>query len=134
MPCALHTCMIARSLEELQIFQLAVDAADAITATLDRPAFHQDKRLKDQLRDASGNIPAHIAEGFGQKSDRHSASYLCIARGSCNEVRSHLQLAKSRKYITADECRKLSERYVHIGKGSTRLIQRLRREDRSERG
>jgi len=134
MPNAPHTCMIAKCLEDLQILQQSVDAADAITAIIERPSFHQDLSLKDQLRKASGKVPSHIAEGFGQKTDRHFASYLCIARGSCNEVRTHVQLAKFRKYITAPECRELSDRYVRIGKGTTRLIQHLRREDRKERG
>ena len=75
--------MIAKSLEDLQIFQQAVDAADAITAIVERPVFRQDLKLRDQLRNASGKVPSHIGEGFGQKTDRHFASYLCIARGTC---------------------------------------------------
>lgn len=126
--------MVFKSLEDLQIFQQAVDAADAVSNILIRPCFDRDFQLRDQLRDASDGVPSHISEGFGQKTDRHFAHYLFIARGSCNEIRSHLVVARSRKCINAAECDGICERYVRIGKGITRLIQHLRREDRKDRG
>jgi len=39
---------------------------------------------------SSSRVPALIAEGFEQKSDRHFAHYLYLARGSMKETKAHL--------------------------------------------
>jgi four helix bundle protein len=124
--------MHAKSLEELHVFQRALDAADAVSAILKRPGFPRDLALRDQLSESSSSIPSHIGEGFGQKTDRHFAHYLYMARGSCNEV--HLSVAKGRGYITPSECLELSARYVVIGKQLTKLARHLRSENRTQRG
>jgi four helix bundle protein len=126
--------MHAQNLEELHVFQRSLDAADAISALLKRPGFPRDLGLRDQLSESSSSIPSHIGEGFGQKTDRHFAHYLYIARGSCNEVRAHLSVAKGRGYITASECTELCARYVVIGKQLTKLARHLRCENRTQRG
>ena len=126
--------MIAKTLEELQVYQLALDIAAEIIAILKRPAFARDVELKNQLDEASQRIPPVIGEGFGQQSDRHFASYSYRARGSANEVRAHLAVAQQKNYITAKECADLCARYVIVGKMLTRPIQHLRRENRRLRG
>ena len=94
----------------------------------------RDPALHGQMRDCSSRIPAHIGEGFGQKTDRHFAHYLYIARGSCNEARTHLTVAKGRHYITSSEWKECCERYVRIGKMLTNLLKHLGRENRLQRG
>ena len=79
-------------------------------------------------------MPANIAEGFGQQSDRHFAKYLYIARGSSNEVRAHLFVSHDRKYLTAPELRELSDKYEEIAKMLTGLIKYLRKSNRKHRG
>jgi four helix bundle protein len=69
-------------LEDLQVFQKAIAAADEISALTDRPEFARDRDLRYQLRAASGGVPSHISEGHGLKTDRHFAHYLYIARGT----------------------------------------------------
>src|SRR4029077_16049832 len=96
--------------------------------------FWSDPELRDQLRDTASRIPSHVAEGFGQKTDRHFAHFLYIARGSCNEMRSHLTIALGRDYLTDSECRHLCGLYIVIGKQLTRLLQHLHRENRVHRG
>jgi four helix bundle protein len=126
--------MIIKSLEDLQIFQDALAAADAVSAILRRGCFREDGELRDQLAEASDRIPSNMSEGFGQGTDRHFAHFLGIARGSANEIQAHLKVAKGREYITESECLDLCSRYTLIGKRTTRLIQHLRREHRKERG
>jgi four helix bundle protein len=126
--------MRAKSLEDLQVFQSALEAAAAISAILNRSCFRKDPKLRDQFSETSSRIPSHISEGFGQKTDRHFAHFLYIARGSCNEMVAHLTVAKGRSYITDAEWKILRGRYVVIGKRLTRLVQHLRRENRCQRG
>ena len=124
----------ATSLDDLQVYQQAKLAADAVSAVLVRRCFQQDQKLRDQINDALVKIAPNIAEGFGQKTDRHCAHFQYIARGSCNEIQAHLAAALGRGYITAEENAALAERYVVVGKRLTRWIQHLNREDRKQRG
>jgi four helix bundle protein len=126
--------MRARTLEELQVYEQSIEAAGGIIAILERPALRRDFELRDQLDRSSSRVGPLIGEGFGQQTDRHFASYLYRARGSCNEVRAHLAVAKKKKYIDAAECEEHSKVYEVIGKRLTRLIQHLRRENRKSRG
>jgi four helix bundle protein len=126
--------MHAKSLDELQVYQRALEAADAVSAILDRPNLCRDFKLRGQLADCSSGVPAHISEGFGQKTDRHCAHYQFIARGSCNEMQTHFKVAYGRKHITAEERANLIDRYVVIGKMLTQWVKHLRKEDRKWRG
>jgi four helix bundle protein len=131
---AISSGMIIKSLEDLQVHQQALDAADAISAILNRPSLLRDPELREQLATCSARIPALIGEGFGQGTDRHCAHYQRIARGSCNEMRTHLRVCQGRRHINEEECVSLSNRYVVIGKRLTRWIQELVRADRRDRG
>jgi four helix bundle protein len=121
-------------LEELQVFQKAIAAADAISALTDRPEFIRDPELRRQLRAASGGVPSHISEGHGQKTDRHFAHYLYIARGTTKELRAHLLVARGRRYVTESELVTYSATYDEIARMLTGLIRHLEREDRARRG
>jgi len=85
--------VVASCVEELLVYQKALTAADAISAITSRIEGAGDWQLQRQLRAAAGGVPAHIAEGFGQKTDRHFAYYLYIARGTTKEIRTHLSVA-----------------------------------------
>src|SRR5258708_6090724 len=78
---AFRACMIIKSLDDLQVYQQALEVGDAITAILERPCWVQDPRLRGQLSECADRIPANISEGFGQGTDRHCAHFQRIARG-----------------------------------------------------
>ena len=122
------------SLHDLQVFREALDAADAVYAILNRPAVAKDFKLGSQLAGASAAVAAHIAEGYGQLTDRHFAHYLAIARGSTNELQAHLAVARGRGHLSHQEWQALSTRYTELGKRLTRLMQHLKRENRRDRG
>ena len=125
---------MAYCVEDLQVYQKALLAAAAISAMTDRREFRADPELRRQLRNASARIPSHIAEGFGQKTDRHFAHYLYIARGTTKEVRAHLAVASGRRFITESERQAHWDRYDEIAKMLTGLIRHLEREGRTDRG
>ena len=125
--------MIIGSLDQLLLYQKALDAANAVSAIITRPSFAKDFKLRDQLGASSSRVPALIAEGFEQKSDRHFAHYLYIARGSAKESKAHLVIAWGRHHIAKAEIDELCARYAEICRMSTGLIQHLEREDRQHR-
>ena len=126
--------MVARTLDELLVYRKAAFACDAISALLERPRVRADYDLRVQLAAASSAVPANIAEGFGQQSDRQFVRYLFIARGSAHEVRSHIAVARGRQHLTDTEATDLSAKYEEIARMLTGLIKYLRVSDRKLRG
>jgi four helix bundle protein len=125
--------VIIRTLDELLVYQKAMTAADAVSAIIARPSFEKDRKLREQLSASSSRVPALIAEGFEQKTDRHFAHYLYIARGSAKETKTHLAIAVRRMHLSQTECDDLSGQYDEIGKMSTGLIRHLEHENREHR-
>src|SRR5262245_7941747 len=54
--------MIAKSLEDLQVFQQALEAADAISAILDRPGFRHEPELRNQIAGAATAFRRSLAK------------------------------------------------------------------------
>lgn len=65
--------MGAKCVEESQVYQKALDAAVAVSALLESDGLRTDPRLRSQLGASSERVASLIAEGFGQKTDRHFA-------------------------------------------------------------
>jgi len=119
--------------EDLVVYQKALAAADAVSALLKRPDFSKDFDLKDQLGNSSSRVPALIAEGFEQKSDRHFAHYLYLAKGSAKESKTHLRVAMTRGYVSMSESARLGGDYEEIKRMLEGLIEHLERDDRDNR-
>jgi four helix bundle protein len=126
--------MGAKCVEELQVYQKALDAADAVSAILKRAYFQRDYKLREQLADSSDAVPALIADGFPQSTDRYFAQFLYRAKGESSETRAHLRVSWGRDYITEKELLALCDRYNEIEKMLTGLIRHLEKENRRHRG
>jgi four helix bundle protein len=124
----------AKCAEELQVYQRALQLADEVSAILKRPGLERDFGLRDQLRNSSAAVPALIAEGFSQSTDRYFAAFLYRARGESSETRTHLRIARGRNYVTDDECHSVAFRYNEVEKMLTGLIRHLQGENRRDRG
>lgn len=103
MVCAIRRSMKAKTLDDVLVHKKSLEGADAVSALLERPAFRRDFELKDQLLRSSSRTAALIAEGFGQLTDRHTASYYANARGSALETNTHLRVAQGRQHISQEE-------------------------------
>lgn len=125
--------MVARTLEELLVYRKAQAACTEVSAILVRAKVRADRDLCTQLGAAAAAVPANIAEGFGQQSDRQFARYLFIARGSSQEVRSHVTGARGREYLSEEEAANLCNRYEEIARMLTGLIKYLLASDRKHR-
>jgi four helix bundle protein len=133
MPRALRAGMKAKKLEDLQVYNKALDGIIAVSPLLTKLQARKDFKLADQLSESSSNIPGHIAEGFGQSTDRHFAKYLGIARGSAQETRGHLAAALAKEHISQEEERQVSELYLDLCNMLTAFIDYLRRSDYDDR-
>jgi four helix bundle protein len=124
---------MAKSVEELQVYQRSLEASAAVSAIIQRPSFNRDLRLREQLGSSSERVASSIAEGFEQSTDRHFAQYLYRARGSAREARTQLVVARDRKHLTEPERTRISDQYEEIAKMLTGLIRHLKIEDRKHR-
>jgi four helix bundle protein len=79
---------MAKTVEDLQVFQRARAAADALFALLRTTALGGERDLAAQLNRGSIRVVSDIAEGFEQKTDRHFARYLYDARGGAATTQS----------------------------------------------
>jgi len=64
-------------------------------------SFPSDERfgLTQQMRKAAFSIPANIAEGFGRRQPRDKAHFYVISKGSLEELRYYLILARDLGYM-----------------------------------
>ena len=124
---------MAKTVQELQVFQRACAAADALFALLRTTPLGADRDLGAQMNRASVRIVSDIAEGFETKTDRHFASYLYDARGGAAEIRAQLSIAVSRGHIAEADCARVSGSYDEVGRMLSGLITYLEREDRHVR-
>ena len=125
--------MTISKVEDLVVYQKSLAAAKAVSALLQRPGLSKDLDLKNQLGNSSSRVPALIAEGFEQKSDRQFAHYLYLARGSASESKTHLVLASERGHVSAPDVARLCGDYDEIHRMLTGLIEHLEYEDRPNR-
>ncbi len=126
--------MKAKNLSDVLVYKKAVEAAGEVSAYLKRPAFRKDYDLSDQLRRSSRRVPALIAEGFGQITDRQTADYYGRARGSAYESHLHLTTAGAEEYLTGVELTATGGKYIEIIKMLTPWINYLQRSNWRQRG
>ena len=92
-------------------------------------------RLTDQLCRAAASVPANIVEGQSRQTTKEYIHFLYTARGSLEETRYHLLLAKDLELLDLDTYAKLETDYETVSKMLNGLIQSLKRkEERRVRG
>ena len=101
--------MGARTHEDLTVWKLSSELRDKIVRLSAQPRWADDRRFRDQTREAVAAVPANIAEGFGRYSHADFARFLTIARGSLAETLTHLDDAKARGYVESTEADMLRE-------------------------
>ena len=83
-------------------------------------------RLVDQLCRAAASVSTNIAEGKGRASAAEFRQFLIIARGSTEETRYLLLLAKDLGYVTVGEHATLEAQYTEVSKMLNALLRTLR--------
>ena len=125
---------MAKKIEELPVFQKALEFCDAATAILGRPALCKDRKLWEQINDANDSITANMREGFEQSTDAAFAKFLYHSKGSLAEVLARLHRAHSKKYITAEELKPMVAIGEELGRMLGGFIRYLARSDFKDRG
>jgi four helix bundle protein len=103
-------------IEEIVVWQLAVELTNAIYAVTNNNNFNKDFALRDQIRKSAISVPSNIAEGFERNSTNQFLYFLIIAKGSAGELRTQLLIAKNQNYITQSEFEKINEEALDVSK------------------
>ena len=125
--------MNATCVEELLVYQKAMEACAEVSKIIERTSFNRNPRLRDQMGSSSERVASSISEGFEMSTDRHFAQYCYRAKGSSREIRTQLAVAVQRKHISEAERTRISNQYEEIAKMLTGLIKHLEAEDRKHR-
>ena len=83
--------------------------------------------MTSQLKRAASSVAANIAEGRGRGGNKEFCRFLYIARGSLEESKSHLLLAKELDYITESDIMSIEDKAERLGAMLNNLIIRLQR-------
>ena len=106
---------MVKSFRDLQVWQKAMDVADAVyVATADFPKTEM-FGLTAQVRKAAVSIPSNIAEGRAIGGGRF-LHHLRIAIGSEAEVQTQIEIAIRRSYINPAQARVLLEDAAEVGR------------------
>ena len=114
------------SWQELLVWQKAHAAVLEVYRTTQTFPPDERFRLTDQLCRAATSISTNIAEGKGRHTSADFRHFLVIARGSTEETRYLLLLARDLGYLTPDRYIDLSSTYTEISKMLNGLLKTLR--------
>lgn len=113
------------SWRDLQVWQRAHQACLAVyRASAPFPA-EERFGLVAQLRDAARSVPTNIAEGKGRATNADFRHFLIIARGSLEETRYHLLLARDLGYLSPSSHNTLESEYAEISRMLNALVRSL---------
>ena len=82
--------------------------------------------LTNQLRRSSVSVPANIVEGQCRNTSKEYLQFLYNARGSLEETRYHLLLAKDLEYLTSEQYIPLENQYEEVSKMLNSLISKIK--------
>ena len=113
------------SFTKLDVWQKAHELTLSIYKLTEDLPKEEKYRLGDQLRRSASSVPANIAEGKGRNTLKEYIQFLYNARGSLEETKYYLLLAKDLDYISKEEFRDLAKSCNDVGKMLNGLINSL---------
>ena len=115
-----------KSFLDLEIWHLSHNLVLEIYSITDSFPKKEQFRLTSQLIRAAYSIPTNIAEGMGRYSRKELIQFLIISRGSVEEVKYFLILAKDLNYINNETFERLNDKIIIIGRKINSLITSLK--------
>jgi len=97
--------------------------------------FPQDERYRliDQICRSVISIPTNIVEGQSRNTTKEYLQFLYNARGSLEETRYHLLLARDLRYLTLDRYEGIEEKCKEVSLMLNSLIKSLKKKTGLER-
>ena len=118
---------------KLQVWEKAHRLTLKVYRATEQFPSHELYGLRSQLRRATASIPTNIAEGCGRGSSADFARFLQIAVGSASEAEYQILLSFDLGYLPQGICDDLTTGVQEAKRMLTALINRVRRDDDTNR-
>ena len=115
-----------KGVEDLVIWQRAMDLAVSIYALSGAPGFDRDRDFRGQMRRSAVSIPSNLAEGYEKGSLKDSIKFYYIAKGSTGELRTQCLLAGRVGHLTKEEANRSADECSQISRMIMGFIQKTR--------
>jgi len=115
------------SFSDLKVWKVAFEFTIDVYRIAGKFPKEEKYALTSQLKRSASSVPANIAEGRGRGGNKEFCRFLYIARGSLEESKSHLLLAKELDYITESDIMGIGEKAERLGAMLNNLIVRLQK-------
>ncbi len=90
-------------LEDLEIYQLALEIGEIVWAIVEKWEYFSKKTLGAQFVDAADSISANIAEGYGRYFYKDRKLFCYYSRGSLLETKNWAIKSFNRSLLSKDE-------------------------------
>ena len=112
-------------LEDLVVYQLAMEIGDEVFAIVDQwENFHKWTTGK-QLMEAADSMASNISEGYGRYFYKENKQFQYYSRGSQSETKTWLQKARNRNLIDNDTHLQLLSKLDELGKRLNNYIKSI---------
>jgi len=113
--------MTFKKLEEIEVWKRSRLLAIEVYRRCGNSPIAKDWGLWDQIKRSAISIPSNIAEGYERDSNPEFKRFLLIAKGSCAELRTQLDIADELNLIPKDAADYLLKECIEISS----MLQRL---------
>ena len=121
----LSICSFVSDFKKLHVWQKGHALSLCVDRVCKKIRGAQYASLRSQLFRAATSIPANIAEGRRQESEKEFARFLRYALNSSSELEYHLILAHDTQAISEDDFRSLVTQTIRVRKMLYALLKRL---------
>ncbi len=97
-------------LEELQVYQVAMEIGEMVWAIVDKWGYFPKKTLGSQYVEAADSIAMNISEGYGRFHFKENRNFCYYSRGSAKETLTVTVKAKARKLLSEEDFNLLSQK------------------------
>jgi four helix bundle protein len=117
--------MPVRHYSELIAWQKSMDLVESVYESTETFPRREMFGMTNQIRRAAVSVPSNIAEGQGRGTTQDFLRFLCIARGSLQELETQLLIANRLRYLTDEGKAELINRTTEISRIINGLIRSL---------
>ena len=111
-----------KGFKDLLVWQMAKDLAVRLYCVSESQGLKKDFGLCDQIRRSAVSVASNLPEGDERSSDRDSARFFYMAKGSIAEVRTQIQIACETGRLRKPEYDSLEAEYEQLAKMTGSLI------------
>jgi four helix bundle protein len=118
-----------QGVEDLLIWQRAMELAVVIYAQTASPGFDKDRDFRSQIRRSAVSIPSNLAEGYEKGTFRDSIKFYYIAKGSAGELRTQCLLAGRVGHLASEAAERAADECSQISRMIMSFIQKTKGRD-----